>query len=93
MNATISGIVSDARGSYVRSAQPEPIGVLDEPRGRPFGEIAARHLARGRLDVDLVVDVGDVVDERDVVAGCAFSQLRSHIASTNGRALPTWTRW
>ena len=63
----------------VRPAQPEPVGVLHEPAGSPFRQVAAGHLAGGGLDVDLVVDVGDVVDERHVVAG-RLSQLRSHIA-------------
>ena len=50
----------------VRHPEPEVASVLEVPGGRLFGEGGTR--AGGGL-VDLVVDVGDVVDEGHVVAG------------------------
>ena len=52
----------------VRAAEPEPVGVLDVPGGHLARELRARHAALARGVVDLVVHVGDVHDQRRVVA-------------------------
>ena len=61
-------IVSEASGSWSGRAEPERVGVGDVVRGHLARELlGADPAARGRV-VDLVVDVGDVGDERHVVA-------------------------
>ena len=65
MNAMISSIISVTRRVVVDLVEPEAADVLEVPLGRLRRPRSAR--ARRRL-VDLVVHVGDVVDERDVVA-------------------------
>ena len=79
MNATISSIVSVTLGQWSTSSSPK------RPVSSRYHSVAsARALGartRGRL-VDLVVDVRDVVDERDVVAALAQPALvpaREHV--------------
>ena len=60
MSATISGTVSVASGSASGMPRPNPAGVLQIPRCRVTGALRARP---GSGLVDLVVDIGDVVDE------------------------------
>ena len=55
----------DGRRLDVRTAETEPVGVLDVPARCVRGEPRAR---AGRRVVDLVVDVGDVHDELRLVA-------------------------
>ena len=74
----------------VRQPEAEIADVLEIPLGRARGQLGAR--TRSGV-VDLVVDVGDVVHERRVVALGCRSQLRSHMPSTNGRALPMCASW
>jgi hypothetical protein len=52
----------------VRAAKPEPLGVLDVVGGHLAREVGGVAPGRPRGVVDLVVDVGDVRDERDAVA-------------------------
>ena len=54
-------VLRDLR-QLVRHAEPERLRVLEVPLGRLLRELGARPVAGGV--VDLVVDVGDVVDER-----------------------------
>src|SRR5450830_758058 len=57
----MSAIVSVAFGA----AEPEPVGVVDVPARGLLGQLGA---VTGRRLVDLVVDVGDVGGELDLVA-------------------------
>jgi len=59
----------------VGPAEPERVGVLEVPLRRARGELGTR---TRRGPVDLVVDVGDVVDERDVVAAPAEPAPEPH---------------
>ena len=53
----------------VGTAEPEPVGVGAVGGGHlPRQLLRSRTPALARGDVDLVVDVGDVLDQRDVVA-------------------------
>ena len=65
MNETICGTLSVAFGKWSGIAEAEVARVLEIPLGRPRGQLGA--CAR-RSVVDLVVDVGDVVHERHLVA-------------------------
>ena len=67
MNRTISAIVSVARARN-RAPEAEVVRVLEEPRCRLLRELAASDALLRRLGVDLVVDVGDVVHQRHLVA-------------------------
>ena len=66
----------------VGHAEPEIAGVLEVPLGRALGELGAR--AR-RGVVDLVVDVGDVVDELRVVAGRLQPRAQPHADDERAR--------
>ena len=52
----------------VGPAEPQAVGVGEVRRGHLLGELRARDPQRPRGVVDLVVDVGDVRDQRDRVA-------------------------
>jgi hypothetical protein len=52
----------------IGTAEAEVVRVLEEPAGRALGYLAAADALGDRLLVDVVVDVGDVLDERHVVA-------------------------
>ena len=67
----------------VREAELEVANVLDVPIRRARGELRARSVAS--RDVDLVVDVGDVVDERDVVAAQAQPVAKPHADDERAR--------
>ena len=58
--------------------EAEVARVLEEPLRRPLGQLAARDSLLRGLGVDLVVDVGDVVDERHVVARLAQPVAEPH---------------
>ena len=68
MSATIGPIVSRGQRLVVGAPEPEAVGVGEVGRRHLARELArwARPSARARV-VDLVVDVGDVVDERRAV--------------------------
>ena len=59
----------------VGPSEPELVRVLDVPAARVLGQLGAR--ARGRR-VDLVVDVGDVLCQRHVVAGASEPAREPH---------------
>ena len=61
-------IVSLASGSASGRPRLEAVGVLHVARGHLAREVGARDAERPGGVVDLVVDVGDVRHERDVVA-------------------------
>ena len=75
MNATMLGIDLARLRQVVGPAEAERVRVLEVPLRRARGELGAR--VRRRL-VDLVVDVGDVVDERGVVAARAEPVPQPH---------------
>ena len=76
-------------GRWSGMPEPEVADVLEVPGGRLLGQRGAR--AR-RGVVDLVVHVGDVVDEVRLVARSRAARSASHMPITNGRALPMWAR-
>ena len=64
ISSTIAPIVSLGERLVVGAAEAEAVGVGDVGGGHLARELRARHAARARGVVDLVVDVGDVGDER-----------------------------
>ena len=61
-------MVSVARGSWSGLPSAEAVGVLDVARGHLPCEVLAGHARGARGVVDLVVHVGDVLDQRDLEA-------------------------
>ena len=73
----------------VRHAEPEVAGVLEVPLGRRARRARAR---AGRGVVDLVVDVGDVVHERRVVAAHPQPRPQPHAEDERPRVADVRTR-
>src|ERR671925_1011318 len=69
----------------VRPPEAEIVGVVDKPLRRLRGKPAAALAELRRLRIHLVVDVGDVVDERHLVAAAAKPAPQPHTENERPR--------
>ena len=69
----------------IGSTEPEGVRILEEPCRRLFRQLSARDPLLAGLEVDLVVDVGDVVDQRHLVAGRTKPAPKPHSEDERSR--------